>query len=214
MKNRIPGLINNKKTFSYYLNLIRNLIISKEFEHLDLSCMIAKNAEILGKRNISIGANTIIHNHSVIQCTEWDKTEPSRGVIKIGNNCSIQPFAYLHSLGGKIIIGNYCSINPFTILYGGGGLVIGDHVRIAAHTVIIPANKKFQRIDLPIHEQGKITLGIQIDDDVWIGAGVKILDGVHIEKGCVIGAGSVVTHSTDAYGIYVGIPARKIKSRL
>lgn len=55
--------------------------------------------------------------------------------------------------------------------------------------------------------------GIVIEDDVWIGAGVKILDGVTIAKGCVIGANAVVTRSTEAYGIYVGVPAQKIKSR-
>lgn len=54
---------------------------------------------------------------------------------------------------------------------------------------------------------------IIIEDDVWIGAVVKVLDGVTIAQGCVIGANSVVTKSTEPYGIYVGIPARKIKSR-
>ena len=46
--------------------------------------------------------------------------------------------------------------------------------------------------------------GIVIEDDVWIGAGVKILDGVIIRKGCVIGANTVVNKSTEQYGIYVG----------
>lgn len=55
--------------------------------------------------------------------------------------------------------------------------------------------------------------GIVIEDDVWLGSGVKVLDGVVIRKGCVIGANAVVTHSTEAYGVYVGIPAHKIKSR-
>lgn len=55
--------------------------------------------------------------------------------------------------------------------------------------------------------------GIVIEDDVWLGSGVKVLDGVIIRKGCVIGANAVVTHSTEEYGIYVGVPAHKIKSR-
>ena len=53
--------------------------------------------------------------------------------------------------------------------------------------------------------------GIVIEDDVWIGSGVKILDGVVIGKGCVIGANAVVTKSTESYGVYVGVPAHKIK---
>ena len=55
--------------------------------------------------------------------------------------------------------------------------------------------------------------GINIGDDVWIGADVKILDGVSIGKGAVIGAGSTVTKSIPDYEVYAGSPAKKILSR-
>jgi acetyltransferase-like isoleucine patch superfamily enzyme len=50
-----------------------------------------------------------------------------------------------------------------------------------------------------------------IEDDVWIGAGAIILPGVRIGRHSVIAAGSVVTKSVDAYSVYAGNPARKIK---
>lgn len=53
---------------------------------------------------------------------------------------------------------------------------------------------------------------IIVEDDVWIGAGAIILNGVTIGKGAVIGAGSVVTKDIEPYTIVVGNPARKIKS--
>ena len=53
-----------------------------------------------------------------------------------------------------------------------------------------------------------------IEDDVWIGANCTILDGVRIAKGCIIGAGSVVSKSTEPFGIYAGVPARLIKKRV
>ena len=55
--------------------------------------------------------------------------------------------------------------------------------------------------------------GITIEDDVWIGAGVIILDGSTIKKGCVIGAGSMVNGETEAYGVYAGNPLQFIKFR-
>ena len=55
---------------------------------------------------------------------------------------------------------------------------------------------------------------ITIGDVCWIGAYVTVLPGVHIAKGCIIGACSVVTKDTEANGLYVGNPARKIKRRL
>lgn len=52
---------------------------------------------------------------------------------------------------------------------------------------------------------------INIEDDVWVGAGAIILGGVTIGKGAVVGAGSVVTKNVEPYTIVAGNPARKIK---
>lgn len=135
------------------------------------------------------------------------------GYIRIGNNCELRSGCKLLTYGGNIIIGNNCSVNPYTVLYGQGNLTIGSNVRIAAQCVIIPSNHNYNDLNIPIMKQGLSKLGITIEDDVWIGCGVRILDGVVISKGCVIGAGSVVTKSTEPYGVYVGVPAKKIASR-
>lgn len=54
---------------------------------------------------------------------------------------------------------------------------------------------------------------ISVGNDVWIGEGVKALPGVHFADGCIVGAGSVVTRSTEPYGIYAGNPARLLRHR-
>ena len=54
---------------------------------------------------------------------------------------------------------------------------------------------------------------IIIEDDVWIGANVTIVAGVHIGTGCVIGAGSVVTKDIPALSVAVGNYAKVIKKR-
>ncbi len=133
--------------------------------------------------------------------------------VVIGDRTSVCTGVQLITEGGNITIGSYCTINPYCMLYGNGGLTIGNNVRIATHTVIVAGNHIFSSRDLPICEQGISTKGIKIDDDVWIGCNCSILDGVHIKKGCVIGAGSVVTRSTEEYGVYVGNPAKLIKKR-
>jgi len=78
--------------------------------------------------------------------------------------------------------------------------------------VVIPANHGIAK-DSPIRKQSITKLGIVIEDDVWIGAGAKILDGVRLRKGSVIGASAVVTQNTEPYCVYVGVPARMIKTR-
>jgi acetyltransferase-like isoleucine patch superfamily enzyme len=112
--------------------------------------------------------------------------------------------------GGNIAIGHNCSANPFAIIYGHGGVKIGNGVRIAAHSVIIPANHNASDERTPLYQSGISAKGIAIGDDVWIGCGARILDGVCIDSNAVVGAGSVVTRSVPAYATVAGVPARII----
>ena len=121
--------------------------------------------------------------------------------------------SHILSYKGQIEIGNNCSLSQYSILFGLGGLKIGNGVRIGPHTVVIPSNHNFDRIDIPIFKQGETMLGIIIEDDVWIGANCTICDGVVIGEGSVIGAGSVVTRNIPPFSVAVGSPAKVIKKR-
>ena len=52
---------------------------------------------------------------------------------------------------------------------------------------------------------------ITIGDGCWLGASAMVLPGVEIANGCIIGAGSVVVQNTKPNGLYVGVPAKRIK---
>jgi acetyltransferase-like isoleucine patch superfamily enzyme len=135
------------------------------------------------------------------------------GTITIGRDCEIHPFAMLLTHGGDISLGDHCSVNPFTIIYGMGGTHIGNGVRIAAHTVIVPENHNPGNDHLPLYQAGTTKVGIKIEDNVWIGAGVRILDGVSIGRNTIVGAGSVVTRSLPRDATAVGVPAKAAKLR-
>ena len=157
--------------------------------------------------NILIGKNNILDPSAILQ-TNFG------GVIKIGANNEFLPGVILMTYGGKIQIGDYCSINPYTIIYGHGeGTTIGNNVLIAGHCMIIPANHIYSNKDLNINCQGISSKGIAIEDDVWIGGGCKILDGVRIGEGSIVAAGSIVTTSIPKYSVYAGVPAKFIKFR-
>ncbi|MBA2748254.1 MAG: acyltransferase, partial [Tatlockia sp.] len=55
--------------------------------------------------------------------------------------------------------------------------------------------------------------GVVIEDNCWLGYGVKVLDGVTIGEGSVIGAGAVVTKDIPPYSVAVGVPAKVVRSR-
>ena len=161
--------------------------------------------QILRLKGVCVHPTARVHPLAVI--------EPSGGSIKIGPRTFIDRGVILRALNGSIQIGENCSIHAYSVLYGGGGLTIGNDVRIATHTVIVPSNHIYHDASLPIHAQGLSLVGISVEDDVWIGAASRILDGVRIAKGTVVGSGAVVTRTTEPNSVVVGVPAKAISSR-
>jgi acetyltransferase-like isoleucine patch superfamily enzyme len=164
---------------------------------------------LVGNSNIATSAN--IHYKATIEINSAKGEKP---VIEIGKNTSIKQYAYLGSRGGFIKIGDNCSVNPYCVFLGYGGITIGDNVRIAATTSVIAFNHNYMDKSIPVIEQGNNWKGVVIEDDVWIGTGVRILDGVTIGKGAIVGAGSVVTKSIPEFSVAVGSPAKVIKTRV
>jgi acetyltransferase-like isoleucine patch superfamily enzyme len=135
------------------------------------------------------------------------------GEIIMGENCSVRAGAILATYGGKIQFGKFSGVQHYSIIYGHGGLMVGDYVRIAAHSVIIPANHSIALNGIPIHKQPIVKQGIKIGNDVWIAAGCRIMDGVTIGNGVVVAAGAVVTKDVKQDSIVAGVPAKIIGQR-
>lgn len=113
----------------------------------------------------------------------------------------------------RIEIGSYCTINEYCYIHGKGGVSIGDYVRIAPYVGIFSFDHVFDDISKPIALQGSIRKKVVIEEDVWVGSGVKILAGVTVGKGSVIGAGAVVVQNIPPYSVVAGVPAKVIKKR-
>jgi acetyltransferase-like isoleucine patch superfamily enzyme len=135
------------------------------------------------------------------------------GQIFIGDGTSISDGVIVATYGGSVTIGAHAYVGPYCVLYGHGGLTIGANSMIGAHTVIVPAQHSFDRIDVPINLQPIRKKGISIGENVWIGCNCCILDGVRIGNGTVIGAGAVVTKDVEPYSIAFGVPAHAVRRR-
>lgn len=169
---------------------------------------LGQGVEIIGDvSSIKVGPRVSIGDGARLVCAPGGSITLEAGTV-------IQPRAYLDTgKGGHIKLGKHNSVNPYCVIYGHGGLTTGAFVRIAAQTVIIPANHIFDDPSVPIARQGLRKQGIEIGDDVWIGAGCQILDGVTIGNGAVIAAGSVVNRAVEPFTVVGGVPFRVLKRR-
>lgn len=127
--------------------------------------------------------------------------------------CVIGAFTKV-KISGRFVMGRGVQVgtNCF-IAAGGGGLIIGDDVLISPHCTILTSNYTFDRLDLPLQQQGTVSKGVRIGDRVWIGANSVVLDGADIGDNVIVSAGSVVSGPIKANAIVLGNPAKVIFTR-
>ncbi len=132
--------------------------------------------------------------------------------IFIGKRVVLYPYSYLKSVPGIIRIGDNTSIGEFTYINSMEQVSIGNNVLIAPGCHLTDANHLIAK-DKLIRDQGRLASPLYVEDDVWIGAGAKILAGVTIHKGAVVAAGAVVTKDVSPFTIVAGVPAHPIGER-
>jgi acetyltransferase-like isoleucine patch superfamily enzyme len=113
------------------------------------------------------------------------------------------PKAYI---GNNTVIGRRCIITAKNLIRIGSDVLIGSDVQTIEHGHGMARSA-------PIREQRALIGEVTIVDDVWVGAGAKILMNTHIGTGAVIGVNAVVVSDIPDYAIAVRIPARIIKYR-
>jgi len=159
-------------------------------------------------RKISIADNVVIDDNCVLDA----KGEDNNGIY-IGSNVFIGRNSILYCQNGDIYIDDHSNIGSNCQIFSAKIVTIGKKVLVGAYTYFIGGGHKFDKIDIPIIDQGREAKGITLNDNVWVGAGVKVLDGVTVNESSILGTGAVVTKDVPMYAIVGGIPAKVIKDR-
>lgn len=142
------------------------------------------------------------------------KYPPHKG-IKFGKKCDIGSFVQFDiPPGGVLEIGDNLKLTNTINIAVSNKVRIGNNVLIAEGVSIRDSQHNYLNSEELISQQGLEIGEIEIKDDVWIGKNSMILLNTVIHKGCVIGASSIVkSKTTDNYGVYAGLPLKKIKER-
>ena len=161
--------------------------------------------EQLGFR--SIGENVRISDKAAIY-------DPER--IEIGDHSRIDDFCII---SGTVRIGSYCHITPMCLIAGGQpGVDIADFCTFAYGVKIFSQSDDYTGETMvnsliPKKYKKEIFSAVSIERHAIVGAGSVIMPGVTLREGTAVGAMSLVTRSTEPWGIYTGIPSRRRRDR-
>ena len=156
----------------------------------------------------SYGKNVLIGRYAVLYSPEK---------LEIGNNVRIDDFT---TISGKVVLGDYIHIAQACGLYGGTeGIYMDDFSALSSHSVIYATSNDYSGESLTnpmVPEKFKTTdknAAVHLKKHVIIGCSSVILPGVEIGVGSSVGAMSFVGKSLDPWGIYAGVPVKRLKDR-
>lgn len=157
---------------------------------------------------IAIGDNVVIDDGCVLDA----KGTTNRG-IAIGSGVFIGRNTILSCKNGDIVIDDGANIGFNCHVFSGSRVRVGKNVLMAAYTYLVGGDHLFDRTDVPVLCQGRVSRGIEVDDNAWLGAHVVVADGARIGRDAIIGAGAVVRDDVPDFAVAVGVPARVVRDR-
>lgn len=187
-------------------SLLRNLIYKLVLSRIGFMVQIKPDVRIVGAKQIEIGSRAQLSKGACLRS--------GGNSIVLEDEVCLREGVFISShkgFGGKIVIGKRTRVGRYVCIGGPGKVIIGKDCMIANHTSIHGANHLYGEPGKLISQQGLTCKGVVIEDNCWLGAGVRVLDGTTIGKGSVIGAGAVVTQDIPPYSLAVGVPAKVIK---
>ena len=166
------------------------------------------NVVLRHPHKIKIGDNVVIDDNCVLDA----KGKDNAGIV-LGDGVFIGRNTILSCKNGDIILGDNVNMGFNCEIFSASKVVLGKNNLIAAYCYLVGGDHTFARTDVSPLEQERRSKGIVLKDNLWLGAGVKVLDGATIGRDSIIGTGAVVKGIIPEFSIAVGIPAKVMKSR-
>jgi len=127
---------------------------------------------------------------------------------KVGKGVVIKPHVNI-KYPWRLTIGDHCWIGEGVWIDNLADVIMESHVCISQGAMLLTGNHNFR---LPTFDL--MVKPITLRTGVWIGAKAVVCPGVTANSHAVLTVGSVATNDLEAFGIYSGNPAQKIKNRL
>ena len=154
---------------------------------------------------MAIVANAIIKSY--LFPTSARKTALRLLGVRAGRGSGIR--AGVTITGPNLTLGDEVFVNFGVVLNTSAGIVLEDGVALGLDVMLTTIDHEFGP---PSRRAGEpVRMPIRVGAGTWIGSRALVLPGVTIGSGCIIGAGSVVNRDCEPNGLYVGVPARRVR---
>lgn len=168
--------------------LLRKICFPVLFKKMGSGVVWGRNVSLRHPGNIQIGDRVAIDDDCLLDA----KGAGDEG-IKIGDDVLIARASIIQGKCAPITIGDRCVIGGQCFLGSAGGITLGNSVLMGGQCYIGGGRNRTEERHILMIDQGVYSKGpVIIGDDVWVGAGAIIMDGVKIGNGCVIGSGAVI----------------------
>jgi acetyltransferase-like isoleucine patch superfamily enzyme len=166
------------------------------------------NVTLRHPHKIAIGDNVVIDDGCCLDAKGTD----NKG-ITIGNGVFVGRNTILSCKNGDIVIDDQANIGFNCEIFSASRVRVGKSVLMAAYTYLVGGDHLYDRVDIPVLEQGRTARGIEVDDNVWLGTHVVVTDGSRVGRDAIVGAGAVVVGEIPEFSIVAGIPAKVMRDR-
>jgi acetyltransferase-like isoleucine patch superfamily enzyme len=157
---------------------------------------------------VRIGDDVVIDDHVLLDA----KGTANEG-ITLGDGVFLGRGSILSCKDGDIVLGDNTNLGFHCEVFSGSRVVVGRYGLFAAQAYLVGGGHDFERADVPVIEQARRSRGIALGENVWLGTGAKVLDGVRIGSRVVVGANAVVAEDLPDGVVAAGVPARVVRRR-
>lgn len=170
--------------------------------------VFGQNVVLRHPGKIRIGDNVVIDDNCLLDA----KGDTNAG-ITIGSGVFVGRNTILSCKNGDIVLDDDANVGFNCEIFSASRVRIGRGTLLAAYCYLIGGDHDFSDPTVAVLDQVRRSVGIDVGEGAWLGAGAKILDGVTIGARAVVGAGAVVRHAVPDGAIAVGVPAKLVGQR-
>jgi len=188
--------------------LLRRLLYPLLLGHVGRGVVFGQGVVLRHPHKVRLGDGVTVDDLVVLDA----KGTGNRG-IDVGSGAFLGRGTILSCKDGDIVLGDHANLGFHCEVFSGSSVTVGAHALFAAQVYLVGGGHEFERADAAVIDQPRTSRGIALGENVWLGTGVKVLDGIRVGSHVVVGAGAVVASDLPDGAVAAGVPARVLRTR-